>query len=248
LASCAFGVTTPATNVTDSSALLTGVVRNTITGPTDFWFDYGHTSAYGSSTPHGSVDVTDTANSYPVTAPLAGLHPGAEYHSRLCALDANGKGVCGGDQAFATVGDSVTGRGTVFSIPDLGFVIGAAFDASSGSDGSAPSGTAEWSPGSFFFRFRDVGPVTCLRIDGHRATVGFVAQPVIDPDLKPIPELLFVEDNGATGDRLGMRVIAAPATTCPVATGADFPDFVLGGVVIPPVLTTGDFVIRDAAS
>ncbi|MDQ1532773.1 MAG: hypothetical protein QOF28_534, partial [Actinomycetota bacterium] len=50
LASCAFGVTTPATNVTDSSALLTGVVRNTITGPTDFWFDYGHTSAYGSST------------------------------------------------------------------------------------------------------------------------------------------------------------------------------------------------------
>ena len=91
--------------------------------------------------------------------------------------------------------------------------------------------------------------MTCLRIDGNRATVGFVAQPLdfVDPDAQPVPQLLFVEDNGTTGDRLGRQVLGAPATTCPAPTAADFVNFDVGGFAVPPVLTEGDFVIHDAS-
>ena len=232
------------------SARLTGLVHNTITGPTQYWFEYGTTTSYESSTPHRSVNVTDAARSYPVQETVLGLLEGTEYHSRLCARDANGHGVCGNDSTFTTTTgrDSVTGTGTVFAIPQIGYALGASLDVNSAADGSNATGGATNAPGSFYFKIPDSGPVTCLRVDGNRATIGFVAQPPgigEPPETQPIPKLVFVEDNGTTGDRYGSRSVNEPATTCPAAVDADFHPFVVGDQSIPPIITSGDFAVHD---
>ena len=64
----------------------------------------------------------------------------------------------------------------------------------------------------------------------------------------PVPRLVFVEDNGATGDRFGTRTVASAVTSCPAATDADFPNIVVGRFVYPPVLVSGDFVVHDAVA
>ena len=121
LASCGWGVTKTPQSVTNTGAQLTGDVHSTITGPTEYWYEYGPTLAYGASTPHRSLDVSDPAAAYPVTAAVGGLAQGTLYHARLCRASTN-LGICGGDQRFTTAGerDTVTGIGTVFSIPGSG--------------------------------------------------------------------------------------------------------------------------------
>ncbi len=189
LGSCAFGVSTPATSVTETGATLTGSVHNTIAGPTAYWFEYGLTTDYGASTPQKSVDVADTTTGYPVNEPITDLLRGREYHSRLCALDAGTHGVCSYDQPFSTVGKSVTGGGVTWvdPSPQIGYTISAFVDASSEPDGSDATGTATISPGSFYFRLPDVGPVTCLRIE---ATIGFIGYPPGGDGTVSAPQLI----------------------------------------------------------
>ena len=57
-----------------------------------------------------------------------------------------------------------------------------------------------------------------------------------DPEIPLVPRLTFIEDNGATGDRVRTTTLTEPATTCPEPSSAD-PG---GGVII-----RGDFVIHD---
>jgi len=248
LASCAIGETRPAQNVTDVSARLTGLVHNTITGPTDYWFEYGPSTTYGSSTVHRSVNVTDTTKGVPVGEAVLGLAEGTTYHDRLCARDADGKGVCGADTTLTTTSghDAVSGTGIVVSLPPIAYY-GATVDAVSDPIGANATGRVESGPGSFYVKIADAGPVTCLRVDGNRATIGYIAVPpdLGIPDVEPIPKLVFIEDNGATGDRYSTRAVSAPATTCPAATAADFPNFLIGGFSVPPVITSGDFVVHD---
>jgi hypothetical protein len=246
-AACGFGVTTAATNIDATSATLTGDVRNTVAAPTDYWFEWGTTTSYGSTTPTGSVNVVDFTQPYPVTADLSGLVSGTTYHYRLCVLDAQG-GVCGNDRAFtASPGDSVSGFGLVYSIPGLGASLGADVSAASAADGSNPTGQAISTPGSWFFRIADRGPVTCLNVSGNRAAVGFMAlaPDIGEPDPTPFPILFFIEDNGPTGDRFSFGTIAAPATDCPVPTNADFVPSTLGGSPVGPGLESGNFTVVD---
>ena len=111
-------------------------------------------------------------------------------------------------------------------------------------------GNASIAPGSVYFKIPDAGRVTCLRIVGNRAAVGFIADPVDlgQPNPQPIPRVLYVEDNGQTGDRIGFGSLHAPYSDCPTPTDASFPDFVVGGFSVPPVLESGDFTIHDHAS
>jgi hypothetical protein len=253
LAACGWGETKPVRNVTDQAAQLTGSVHNTVTGPTSYWFEYGKTTGYGSSTPHRSLNVADVDKGYPVSEPVIGLDEGTTYHSKLCATGADGKGICGGDQTFATTQgrDSVTGNGYVIVIPQIGYAIGAELSGVSSSSGGAnPVGDAKTGPGSYYFKIPDQGPVTCLRVDGNRAAIGFMVQPpdgIAPPDAQPFPKLIFIEDNGPTGDRFGVGSVADP-TTCPAATDASFTSFNVGGQMIPPVITSGDFVVHDHAA
>jgi hypothetical protein len=91
-------VTGAARDVTATSAVLTGTVT-----PDDratlFAFQYGTTTAYGTSTPVGLVGDDD--DPVAVSAPIAGLQPATTYHFRVLAADRR-RVVAGGDMSFTT--------------------------------------------------------------------------------------------------------------------------------------------------
>lgn len=198
------------------------MVGNIEEGSTRYWFEYGPTGAYGSSTTPAARWLRSRVGS-PVTAVVDGLEPDTEYHYRLCGEDAEGVGGCGADRTVRTTPtvDSVLGSAVHRSIvPELGAVEAASVHAASASDGTAPTGRASTMPGSDYFRYPDSGPVTCLRVDGNRATVGFE---VINDAAPPPPEppryrLIVVEDNGPTGDRVLHQPFEGDPTACPAPT------------------------------
>jgi hypothetical protein len=83
--------------------------------PVTYFFEYGTTSAYGSSTPvedTGAIEGTTVA-----TASPEGLTPGAEYHFRMVAK-ADGEIVMGADTVFKTLPAGIQGLpdGRVFEM------------------------------------------------------------------------------------------------------------------------------------
>ncbi len=92
-------VTMAATGITSNSATLNGTV-NANGASTTVTFDYGLTTAYGTTVP--GVPGTVTGNTAtPVTAAIVGLLPNTLYHYRVCGTNANGS-ACGGDMTFTT--------------------------------------------------------------------------------------------------------------------------------------------------
>jgi hypothetical protein len=138
-----------------------------------YWFDYGKTTAYGSATPKRTVVLNSHAQA--VSEPVTGLQPDTTYHYRACASDPEEdppRVNCSGDATFATVGDSVSGSGSVHFptgtppgriVAEIDFV-------------DVRSGSAGQNPGGILRMYVDEGPrdyeVTCLRVDGTRFTVG----------------------------------------------------------------------------
>jgi hypothetical protein len=252
LAACGVGITGSATNITDVSARLSGEVGNSKAEATAWWFEYGPTDAYGNTTPHGSVSVGTPGTLYAVSTPVSGLTDGSAYHYRTCAAGTDGRVSCGHDATFSTTTghDSVTGSGAVLDL-GFGYVIGASTFALGETANAGPAtGNAALSPGSVYFKIADSGAVTCLNVVGNRAAVGFVADAVDvgQPDPAPIPRILYIEDNGPTGDRIGFGALSAPYTSCPAPSAAAFVDFHVGDFFIPPVLESGDFTIHDHPS
>jgi hypothetical protein len=93
-------VTGAATDVTVSGVTLAGTV-NPNGQETTFTFEFGLTTAYGTSTqPLGAGGGTAEV---PATAALINLQPGTLYHYRLVATNATGT-TAGADQAFTTAG------------------------------------------------------------------------------------------------------------------------------------------------
>ena len=242
-AGCGVGETQPATHVTDVAATLTGKVRNTEDGLTRYRFEYGTTTAYGSATPWRATEIQGTANYASDVA--GGLAHGTLYHYRLCAQDETGRGVCGKDETLTTTDglDSVVGDGVLL---DLGITnYAAALDAHSDPGGAAPRGSAWTLPGSLVPRVADSGDVTCLRVEGNRATVGFDITPIIGDDPSG-GALVFVKDNGADPDYMTHTTVATAPTTCPAATDDRFLFPAPPGV--PPAalpLASGDFQVHD---
>jgi hypothetical protein len=245
---CGFGITGGATNISDVSAVLSGTAgTDTQDSALHWWFEYGPTDHYGKTT---AVGTANTNQSFPVAVRSAaiGLSDGTTYHYRLCAKGTDGRGVCGADRTFTTTTghDSVIGSGTVL---DLGFgaVWGGAADVIGAAATPGPAtGDAELVPGSVYFKVADSGPATCLTATGNRVAIGFTSNVDIgQPDPQPVHRILFVEDNGPTGDRIGFGTLAPPYTRCPAPTDASFPDFDVAGYSVPPVLETGDFTVHD---
>src|SRR3954451_16980209 len=58
LAACGIGTTGPATGVGDTSTTLTGTGDNSEPGNLSYWFEYGTSTAYRSSTDQRTVDIT----------------------------------------------------------------------------------------------------------------------------------------------------------------------------------------------
>jgi hypothetical protein len=240
LAACDYGEATSATYVADTTAQLDGRLHNDSTGSLSYWFEYGPTRELGSRTASGSLTFT-SAGTKPVSQTVFGLEEGTTYFYRLCARNPDGGGMCGAAQVFTTTSgrDSVNGLGVSFEIPELGHHVGTIIDASSLPDGTDVEGHASTSPGTAYFRLPDEGEVTCLRVDGNRASVGFVADlSVYDPSLPMVNVLVHVQDGGVTNDLFIVSHVAEEPTTCPdpdVAFATELPQFT----------TRGDLVVHD---
>lgn len=241
LAACDHGDTRSADHVGDTTARLSGYVHTDDAETVTWWFEYGPTWDLGSSTPEHAFTTVGTQRGGGVDATLTGLDEGTTYYYRHCVRGSGEGVVCGSRQAFTTTSgrDSVQGIGVSAEIPELGYYVGAILDASSEPDGSLPEGHASRSPGVHYFRIPDEGDVTCLRVEGDRAAVGFVADYTdYDPGLPLVPVVVYVEDNGSIGDRFSVELPAEPPSTCPD------PDTVLDAVA-GNVLIRGDFVVHD---
>jgi hypothetical protein len=99
-----------AAQITQTSATLTGKV-NPNGARTTYFFQYGLTASYGSST--GPADAGAGTRAKTAAANLTGLAPFAKYHYRLVAENEKGK-TFGGDRTFTTkkqpLGFSLTGN------------------------------------------------------------------------------------------------------------------------------------------
>jgi Fibronectin type III domain len=95
--------TSGASGVQGTQAALNGTV-NPDGVDTHYYFQYGETTAYGSST--SPVDAGSGINSVPESATVTGLKPGTTYHYRIVATSAGGE-VKGSDQTVTTPGNEM---------------------------------------------------------------------------------------------------------------------------------------------
>jgi hypothetical protein len=89
-----------ATSLTSSSAHLGGTVNPGLATVNDCHFEYGTTTAYGSSVPCAASPGSG-GDPVRVSAAVTGLSPGTTYHFRLVATNALGS-THGADASFAT--------------------------------------------------------------------------------------------------------------------------------------------------
>jgi hypothetical protein len=92
-------VTTAATAILPTTASLNGTV-NANGNSTTVSFEYGLTTAYGTTVPGVPATVTGSVVT-PVTAAITGLTPGTLYHFRVKGTNSNGS-ANGSDLTFTT--------------------------------------------------------------------------------------------------------------------------------------------------
>jgi hypothetical protein len=103
-----------ATEVKGTTATLNGVAGPNVSGGdiTQYFFQYGRTTSYGSQTPPGQIGACPVGISppspycnipktQPVSADISGLTPCTAYHYELVATNPDGS-ANGGDQKFTT--------------------------------------------------------------------------------------------------------------------------------------------------
>jgi Tol biopolymer transport system component len=102
MSGCALGLPGTPTYLTDRSVTLNAEIASDQGGLGSYRFEYGTTTAYGSSTPTRTVDFTPTIVN--VSEPIGNLAPDTTYHYRVCVTDSQHTN-CGGndgDRTFTT--------------------------------------------------------------------------------------------------------------------------------------------------
>lgn len=92
-------------NVTDTSAQLTGEVNPLGTAEASTYFEYGETTAYGATSPTPPGSAAGAGTGFTPAAPvlIEGLIPGTTYHYRLDATNSTGVLNEGEDRALTTL-------------------------------------------------------------------------------------------------------------------------------------------------
>ena len=85
-AGCATGETGSDVFLNASGATVDGRVASNVGGPVQYWVQYGTTQAYGSETPHATVNVQPNHPTI-VFVTINGLARETLYHYSLCASD-----------------------------------------------------------------------------------------------------------------------------------------------------------------
>jgi fungalysin metallopeptidase (M36)/carboxypeptidase family protein/F5/8 type C domain-containing protein len=98
--------TQPESAVNDTGATLNGTVNPNGTA-TDYQFEYGTTTAYGSVIPLTPASAGNGNTAVPVTQNLTNLTPGTQYHYRVVAVRGATR-VNGADETFTTTGTPPT--------------------------------------------------------------------------------------------------------------------------------------------
>ena len=93
--------TEPATSVTSTTANLNAMI-DAEGYETTYSFEYGTTTAYGSSAPATPQPLGETLDQTVVSQQLSGLEPGTTYHYRVVASSEGGESVEGASQTFTT--------------------------------------------------------------------------------------------------------------------------------------------------
>ena len=125
--------TKPATSVTTASAVLNGTL-NSGGSATSVSFEYGTTTAYGSTTP--SVDGGSSTTPVNFSAPISGLAVGTIYHFRAIGVNVAGT-IYGIDQTFDTTANLLP---VTFTAPATAITLtGATLNASAIPNGSSAS-------------------------------------------------------------------------------------------------------------
>ena len=131
-----------ATNVTASSAVLTGTVNPNGDAAT-VTFDYGTSASYGQTTLPQVVPLSLTGTS--VTASIGPLASGSTYHFRVNAVNTTGT-TNGGDMTFVTLSGSTSASAptvTTGSATNIGTAT-ATVDGTINPNGAATTGTFEY--------------------------------------------------------------------------------------------------------
>ena len=100
LSACANGRTAPATDVGPTTATLHGSYSSDRDEDARWWFEYGTSTAYGTSTTHHPVTLSDR-DQHPVSEAVSGLQSDTAYHFRLCVRSPF-LTHCGADESFTT--------------------------------------------------------------------------------------------------------------------------------------------------
>ena len=100
IASTPAATTAPASGLTVGSATLNGTV-NPAGSETSYHFEYGTTTAYGTSVPVPAAAVGSDSTVHSVSQAISGLSPGTTYHYRIVATNDNGT-TDGADMTFTT--------------------------------------------------------------------------------------------------------------------------------------------------
>lgn len=219
LAGCERGEVAGVTGVSDVWATLHGTVHSNDPTPR-YWFEYdpSPTLADGQLTFASSTPQNQWACCGPMLSAstrIEGLTPATTYHYRFCIRTESGGGLCGTPSSFTTRPDDrdvVRGSVAIPIFPELGYYQGVSLHVRAEPDGSSPLGWVSRAPGSSYFRLPDQGEATCLRVVGNRAAAGFVAT---TDEGTEVPQVVFVEDNGPSGDRFGHLLVDHEPLECP---------------------------------
>ena len=118
------GTAPSASNVTSNFATLRASVIPGASG-SNYHFEYGPTTAYGTSTPE--VSLSAGGSEVPVSVGVFQLSPGSEYHFRVVALT-NGQTVSSNDATFTTIAAAAVTTAPVTGVTPTTAALNASID------------------------------------------------------------------------------------------------------------------------